>query len=1133
MTAPIYHSLTSADLPVPFGRYVLESVLGEGGMAKVFRATLHGPAGFTKAVALKVIKGGLHEQMGELQHELFLREARLGGLLRHPNLVDVYELGEVENEWFLSMEWVDGLTLADAIAQRGAPPAPVLLSVARGLCAGLHSAHTLTVQGQRVGLVHRDIKPSNVLLGWNGAVKIADFGMAHVGFRMALDSDVHISGGSPGYMSPEQWAGQPVDTRSDLFSLGCVLYELALGEYLFEMGDAARLRRAVREVESQLAESGAVAALDARCAGLGEVVRRCMRVDPAERYAQVSEVDGVLQRLEAGVARHPSVSDWLQDFRTPVENSLLADVGIQHLETLNLETLEEASPPVVEAEHKDAPVVRTNLVEEPNVFVGRTAELSKLSTLFEAGQRLVTVLGPPGTGKTRLVKRFGAQWLDSGHINSAWFCDLTEARTSAGVLSAVAAALNVPLTGKTADETVLGQAIAGRGPVLLLIDNAEQVAEPVGQWLAQWWEQAPEACFVVTSRVPLRMAMEQQFSVSPLPLPGAGSDNEAVALFVARAQAVQPAFSLTDDNRVDVAAIVTELDGLPLAIELAAARVRMWAPKKLRARLSDRFRLLSRPSASVSRRQATLQGALDWSWELLQPWEQAALAQCSVFRGGFDWEAAETVLDLHDWPEAPWVVDVVAALVEHSLVMVEEGVDGERRLRLLVSVQVYGAGKLTELGWTDATEQRHARHYAAFGTEENIDALDGHGGAERRRQLKAEVENLVAATERGIAAGWAEAAGGACLALLAVLRLTGPFEQGAQLAGGVLALEGLGEDRGRFIHQIGLWNEAFGHMEEAAARYTQALAIHREVGNRRFEGNLLGNLGSVHMNQGRLEEAAAHYSQALTIHREVGNRRFEGIVLGYLGILHMQQGRIEEAAIHYNQSLAMAREVGYSRGEGIMLANLGALHKQQGRLEEAAAHYTQSLAILRKLGDRRFEGIVLANLGNLHMNDGRMEETVASFNQALAIYRKLGDRRFEGIVLSNLGFLHVQQGRMEEAAAHYTQSLAILREVGNRRREGAVLSNLGVVLAHQGDLVAARQHLAEGEDLLREVNDPIELGKHLCKLGQVERLAGNPSDAVAAAIKAESIATELGVNPSSELARDIAALRTALSASDA
>ena len=1132
MTAPICHSLTPADLPLPFGRYVLESVLGEGGMAKVFRATLQGPAGFTKAVALKVIKGGVHDQMGELQQALFLREARLGGLLRHPNLVDVYELGEVETEWFLSMEWVDGLTLADAIAQRGVPPAPVLLSVARGLCAGLHSAHLLTVQGQRVGLVHRDLKPSNVLLGWNGAVKIADFGMAHVGIRMAQDSDVHSSGGSPGYMSPEQWAGQSVDARSDLFSLGCVLYELALGEHLFDLGDAARLRRAVREVESQLADSGALDVLDARCTGLGEVIRRCLRVDPAERFCSAAEVDAALEYLEAHIPRHPSMSAWLQDLRSPVDNRLFTDV-----ETLDLESLQEASPPAAGSEHEHAPVIRSNLVEEPNAFVGRTAELSKLSTLFESGQRLLTVLGPPGTGKTRLVKRFGAQWLDSGRVNSVWFCDLTEARTSVGVLSAVAGALNVPLTEKTGDETVLaqrlGQAIAGRGPVLLLIDNAEQVAEFAGQWLAQWWAQAPEACFIITSRVPLRMVMEQQFSVSPLPLPGVGSGNEAVALFVARAQAVQPSFLLTDDNREDVAAIVTELDGLPLAIELAAARVRMWAPKKLRARLSDRFRLLSRPSASVSRRQATLQGALDWSWELLQPWEQAALAQCSVFRGGFDWEAAETVLDLHDWPEAPWVVDVVAALVEHSLVMVEEGVDGERRLRLLVSVQVYGAGKLKELGWTETTEQRHARHYAAFGTEENIDALNRHGGAERRRQLKAEVENLVAATERGIAAGWAEAAAGACLALLAVLRLTGPFEQGAQLAGRVLALDGLGEDRGRFIHQIGLWNEAFGHMEEAAARYTQALAIHREVGNRRFEGNLLGNLGSVHMNQGRLEEAAAHYSQALTIHREVGNRRFEGIVLGYLGILNVQQGRIEEAAIHYTQSLAMAREVGYSRGEGVMLANLGALHKQQGRLEEAAAHYTQSLAILRKLGDRRFEGIVLANLGNLHMNDGRMEETVASFNQALAIYRKLGDRRFEGVVLSNLGFLHVQQGRMEEAAAHYTQSLAILREVGNRRREGAVLSNLGVVLAHQGDLVAARQHLAEGEELLREVNAPIELGKHFCKLGQVERLAGNPSDAVAAAIKAESIATELGVNPSSELARDIAALRTALSASDA
>ena len=1058
----------------------------------MFRATLQGPAGFSKAVALKVIKGGVHDQMGDMEQALFLREARLGGLLRHPNLVDVYELGEVENEWFISMEWVDGLTLSDAISQGGALPLPVFLSVARGLCAGLQNAHMLTVKGQRVGLVHRDIKPSNVLLGWNGAIKIADFGLAHVGVRLANENGFLSSGGSPGYMSPEQWASKLVDARSDLFSLGCVLYELALGESLFDLRSGAKLRTAVQEVESRFANLGALATLDDRCAGLGDVVHRCLRVDPDNRLSSAAEVDAILENLEALIPRHPSVRDWLRGLRTEEDKLLLASV-----ETLDLDFFGEDTPPSTGSEPDDAPVVQTNLVEEPNAFVGRTTELSTLSTLLKSGQRLVTVMGPPGTGKTRLVKRFGALWLDSEQVNHVWFCDLTEARTSAGVLSSVAAALNVPLTDKTSDETVwaqrIGNAIAARGPMLLLVDNVEQVAEIAGQWLSQWWEQATETRFVVTSRVPLRIAIEQQFSVCPLPLPRtnvADSDNEAVALFVSRAQAVQPSFDLAGDNRTDVAAIVTELDGLPLAIELAAARVRMWAPKQLRARLSDRFRLLSRPSASVSRRQATLLGALDWSWELLQPWEQAALAQCSVFRGGFDWEATEGVLDLHDWPEAPWIVDVVAALVEHSLIIVEEGFDGERRLRLLVSVTAYGAGKLKEMGQTEATQQRHARHYATYGTKENLDALNRHGGLARRRRLGAELENLVVATERSIASGWTQTAVGTSVTVLVMCSITGPFEPALSRAERVLALGALGTERSRLIYQIGMWHHAFGNMKDAIVHYTEALALYQKEGDRRGEGIVLGNLGAVHMNQGRMESAAEHYTQALSIVREMGHRRFEGIVLGYLGILHMNQGRIEAAAEHYTQSLAMAREVGYRRGEGILLANLGALHKKQGRMQEADAHYTQSLAIHRKVGDRRFEGIVLINLGTLYWQQNQIEEAVDCYTQALEIHRKVGEHRFEGIVLSNLGLLHKKQDRMKDAADCYTQALAIHRKAGDRRGEGTVLSSLGLILAHNGDLETAHQCLTE----------------------------------------AEFIADELGLNSDSELVEEITNLRSALTA---
>ena len=262
----------------------------------------------------------------------------------------------------------------------------------------------------------------------------------------------------------------------------------------------------------------------------------------------------------------------------------------------------------------------------------------------------------------------------------------------------------------------------------------------------------------------------------------------------------------------------------------------MWPPKTLRARLSDRFKLLSRPASSGPRRQATLQGALDWSWELLQPWEQSALAQCSVFRGGFGWEAAEAVVDLVNWPEAPWVVDVVARLVEQSLVMVGEGPGGESRLSLLVSVGAYAADKLVEMGEAEvlAAERRHARHYAAFGTVEYLESLGLHGGIQRRVQLHSEVTNLVVAANRGIRSDWIDEARQVCLAALKVWQSTGPFALGVQLAERVYALAAAPTTWCRFLGEWGVLFQQMGKLNEARERFNQALAIACEEGNSRL-----------------------------------------------------------------------------------------------------------------------------------------------------------------------------------------------------------------------------------------------------------------------------------------------------------
>ena len=282
--------------------------------------------------------------------------------------------------------------------------------------------------------------------------------------------------------------------------------------------------------------------------------------------------------------------------------------------------------------------VRHNLAPERDAFIGRSAELQSLALQLQSGSRLVCLLGPGGTGKTRLARRYALAWLGEWP-GGVYFCDLSEAHSLEGIHFAVALALGVPL-GKDDPAVQLGHAIAGRGRCLVILDNFEQVQQHATATVGRWLDRAGEATFVVTSRERLHLEGEQVLAVEPLRL-----DSEAIELFAVRARAQRPGFELDEGTRHAVAEVVRLLDGLPLAIELAAARVRVLSPAQIVERLKDRFVLLAGATGAAAR-QATLRAAIDWSWELLTPWEQTALAQCSVFEGGFTLEAAELVLDL-------------------------------------------------------------------------------------------------------------------------------------------------------------------------------------------------------------------------------------------------------------------------------------------------------------------------------------------------------------------------------------------------------------------------------------------------------------------------------------------------------
>jgi predicted ATPase/class 3 adenylate cyclase/Tfp pilus assembly protein PilF len=772
-----------------------------------------------------------------------------------------------------------------------------------------------------------------------------------------------------------------------------------------------------------------------------------------------------------------------------------------------------------------------NLLPERDDFVGREAELRELADRLDAADtRLVTVLGPGGIGKTRLVHRYARAWLGEWPGGVA-FCDLSEARSLDGIHYAVALALGVPL-GKDDPALQLGHAIAGRGRCLVILDNFEQVQAYAEATVGRWLDRAPEARFVVTSRERLQLPGEQAVALEPL-----DPDGDAMQLFEARARAQRTDFAIVEANRAQVARIVRLLDGLPLAVELAAARVRVLSPAQILDRMKDRFALLA-GARGMAARQATLKAAIDWSWDLLAPWEQAALAQCAVFEGGFTLEAAEAEFDLTRWPEAPAALDVIQSLVDKSLLRAwwpkhdGERIDiGEPFFGMYLSIHEYAGLRLRALGEAACreAERRHGHYFAAFGSDEAQQALFTHSGAQRRRTLAVELDNLLSGCRRAMLRGEPDIAAGCFIAAWTVLEAQGPYGLAAELGAQVGALDGLPEARRARVQMATAHAlRTVGRASASDALLAQVVAAARQSGDRRTEAMSLRLAAIGAHRDGRIAEADQHFSSALALLDALDDRVQRAVLLANLANLRSQQGRIAEARAAYDEAIALHREVGNRAAEGISLGNLGAQLFDVGEAAEAQRAYEAALAIHRETGSRQQEAITLANVGILLHQQGQLQQAAEQYRAALAIHREIGNRRGEGVTLTQMGDLHQAQRDFAAARACYDEALRIHREVGNLRFEAGTLSNLGAMLAAQGDPSAGLDAMASAERRLRELGDLVNLAVLLCSRGEVLEAHGDPGAARRALAEAQSLAAQLGATPGSHVGRSLDALKRAL-----
>ena len=680
------------------------------------------------------------------------------------------------------------------------------------------------------------------------------------------------------------------------------------------------------------------------------------------------------------------------------------------------------------------------LPAERDSFVGRSTELQQITGAYAEGARLLTITGPGGMGKTRLALRYAWSWLGD-HPGGVWFCDLASARSIDGMTHAVGQSLDVPLGNDVVGQ--LGRAIAGRGRCLIILDNFEQLRSHARDTLGQWLDAAHEARFLVTSREVLNLAGESMVALAPLAPP------DATLLFHQRARAAHAAHD-SEAEPDATQALVAMLDGMPLAIELAAPRVRVMATPELLARMGDRFRLLTAGSGRPDR-QATLRATLAWSWELLSPDERAVLAQLAVFEGGFAWPAVQAVVKLgygsdgnddgdgnldcdgsgysNGTDNAPWIIDLLQSLVDKSLVSPQLGA----RFNLLRSVREFAEEALgSEGSFTGAgpalraqVQQRHFRHYGALS---EASALASRG---------AEVDNLVSACRAAVSQGAVDD-GVACLRLAwAALQLTGPFRSAVSLAEEVRALPGLDLRRQATVDWVaGQAHGALGDNERALELAQRGLAALGAAGMPHTGPNdtaarLHCVIGTVMVSQGKLDEASLHLTTALARLPQEGDTNLRCTVMNGMGALAHVQGRPDAARHQYQQALQVAFAARDARWQGALLINLGLLLYASGQLDAARATYEQALGFARQCGDRRWEGTARSNLGLLHHDQNRLAEAKAELTQALHIARSLGHARLAYTATCNLGLVAKSDDQADQAARYFEAAIAAARDAGD------------------------------------------------------------------------------------------------------
>ncbi len=779
-------------------------------------------------------------------------------------------------------------------------------------------------------------------------------------------------------------------------------------------GVSVRVRMGLHTGEPQISSSNYV----------GIDVHRAARIAAAAHGGQVLLSQRTYELVENKLPDDLTLRDLgehrLKDLRLP-----------KHLYQLDIQGLPADFPPI-----KSLDAILNNLPVQSTSFIGREKEIGELKKLVESA-RLVTLTGTGGSGKTRLALQIAAEMI--GHFNNGVFfvplAPITDARF---VASTIAQALGIR---ETAGRSVLDNLkdYLQNKALLLVLDNFEQViaaAPLVAELLA--------ACgalkILVTSREGLRISGEREYSVPPLPLPELTqlsspeslSQYAAIELFLQRAQTVKPDFHITQDTAPAVIEICSRLDGLPLAIELAAAHVKLLPPQRIRALLEHRLEFLTGGARDLPERQQTLRNTIAWSYDLLKEGERELFQQLSVFVGGCTLDAA--VAAAGDRPDRVSVLDQLGSLLDKSLLQEMEGLDGESRFLMLETLREFGLEQLEANGEQETIRYRHANFFLALaeGAEASLESAEQVQWMDRMGQ---EHDNLRAALE------WSKTAkdrGETCLWLAGALgyfwEVRGHFSEGRERLNAILSMD---IAQGRTVARAKLLARAAElayRQSDYPATYAlaqESLAIYREIGDREGTASMLLKLGNAATERGSYASASRFLEEALGIWRERKDTHGTARALISLGWNALRSGETRLANARLEEAFSISHELGDSRSMGFELSGLGEVALRQRDYVRARQLMEQSLDLRRKLGNKWGVGVSLGMLGWVAMRERDWDRAVARLGESLEVRQEIGDKGGSAWCLERLAGVAMAQGQAEKAVRLFGAAAALRSSIGS------------------------------------------------------------------------------------------------------